>query len=115
MRIIESKNENISVKEKYLMSMNPEIRRMRDAEGMILPVLNWMIYSDKDKEGNEQTLLSILSEDNVAYATNSRTFIESFDTLRDMFTDRGEEITAIKVIGGQSKAGRHFITCSYAE
>ena len=115
MRIIESKNENISVKEKYLMSMNPEIRRMRDAEGMILPVLNWMIYSDKDKEGNEQTLLSILSEDNVAYATNSRTFIESFDTLRDMFTDSGEEITAIKVIGGQSKAGRHFITCSYAE
>ena len=62
-----------------------------------------------------QTLLSILSEDNVAYATNSRTFIESFATLCDMFADSGEEISAIKVIGGESKAGRHFITCAYAE
>lgn len=115
MKIIRSKNEKISVKEKYLMSMNPEIRRMRDAEGMTVPVLNWMLYTDTDKEGNEQTLLSILSEDNVAYATNSRTFIESFATLCDMFTESGEEITAIKVIGGQSKAGRHFITCAYAE
>ena len=115
MKVIRTKNENISVKEKYLMSMNPEIRRMRDAEGTIVPVLNWMLYSDTDKDGNEQTLLSILSEDNVAYATNSRTFIESFATLCGMFEDVGEEITAIKVIGGQSKAGRHFITCAYAE
>lgn len=115
MKIIRTKNENITVKEKYLMSMNPEIQRMKDAEGMNIPVLNWMIYSDTDKEGNEQTLLSLLSEDNVAYVTNSRTFIESFATLCDMFTESGEEITAIKVIGGQSKAGRHFITCAYAE
>lgn len=115
MKVIKSKNEKLSVKEKYLMSMNPEIRRMRDAEGMIVPVLNWMVYSDMDKEGNEQTLLSILSEDNVAYATNSRTFIDSFETLDTMFEESGEEITAIKVIGGQSKAGRHFITCAYAE
>lgn len=115
MKVIRTKNENISVKEKYLMSMNPEIRRMRDAEGTIIPVVNWMLYIDKDKEGNEQTLLSILSEDNVAYATNSKTFIESFDNLHDIFTDNGEEISAVKVIGGQSKAGRHFITCAYAE
>ena len=115
MKIIRMKNEDISVKETYLMSMNPEIRRMRDAEGMNVPVVNWMLYSDTDKDGNEQTILSILSEDNVAYATNSRTFIESFATLCDMFEDAGEEITAIKVIGGQSKAGRHFITCAYTE
>lgn len=115
MKIIRSKNEKITVKEKYLMSMNPEIRRMRDAEGMNVPVVNWMLYSDTDKDGNEQTLLSILSEENVAYATNSRTFIEAFSVLRDMFEDSGEEITVIKVIGGQSKAGRHFITCAYAE
>lgn len=115
MKVIRSKNEKISVKEKYLMSMNPEIQRMRDAEGMNVPVVNWMLYSDTDKDGNEQTLLSILSEENVAYATNSRTFIESFATLCDMFAESGEEITVIKVIGGQSKAGRHFITCAYAE
>lgn len=115
MKVIRSKNEKITVKEKYLMSMNPEIRRMRDVEGMNVPVVNWMLYSDTDKDGNEQTLLSILSEENVAYATNSRTFIEAFTELCDMFTDSGEEITAIKVIGGQSKAGRHFITCAYAE
>lgn len=115
MKVIRSKNENLSVKEKYLMSMNPEIRRMRDAEGMIIPVKNWMLYIDLDKDGNEQPLLSILSEDNVAYATNSKTFMDSFSDLCDMFTDNGEEITVVKVIGGQSKAGRHFITCAYAE
>lgn len=115
MKIIRSKNEKISVKEKYLMSMNPEIRRMRDAEGTIIPVLNWMLYVDTDSIGNEQTLLSILSTDNVAYATNSKTFMQAFDDLCDIFADNGEEITAIKVIGGQSKAGRHFITCAYAE
>ena len=115
MKVIRTKNENISVKEKYLMTMNPEIRRMRDAEGMVIPVVNWMIYIDKDKEGNEQTLLSILSGDNVAYATNSKTFIEAFDDLLDIFTDNDEEISAVKVIGAQSKTGRHFITCAYAE
>lgn len=115
MKVIRSKNENITVKEKYLMSMNPEIRRMRDAEGTVIPVKNWMLYSDQDKDGNEQTLFSVLSEDNVAYATNSRTFIESFTQLCDMFTESGEEITAFKVLGGQSKAGRHFITCAYIE
>lgn len=115
MKIIKTKNENVNVKEKYLMTMNPEIRRMRDAEGMNVPVINWMLYSDTDREGNEQVFLSILSEDNVAYATNSRTFIEAFSTLCDLFADSGEEIIAIKVIGGQSKAGRHFITCAYAE
>lgn len=115
MEIIKSKNKTISVKEKYLMSMNPEIRRMSDAEGTTIPVLNWMIYLDTDSIGNEQTLLSILSEDNVAYVTNSKTFIESFSYLCDMFTESGEEISVIKVIGGQSKAGRHFITCAYAE
>lgn len=115
MKVIRSKNENISVKEKYLMSMNPEIRRMRDAEGTVIPVKNWMLYSDLDKDGNEQTLLSILSEDSVAYATNSKTFMEAFSDLCDMFADNGEEITVVKVIGGQSKAGRHFITCAYAE
>lgn len=115
MKIIRTKNENISVKEKYLMSKNPEIRRMRDAEGTIIPVLNWMIYVDTDSIGNEQTLLSILSTDNVAYTTNSKTFMMAFDDLCDIYTDSGEEISAIKVIGGQSKAGRHFITCAYAE
>lgn len=115
MKIIRTKNENISVKEKYLMCMNPEIQRMKDKEGMDLPVINWMIYSDKDREGKEQTLLSILSEDNVAYTTNSPTFIEAFTELCDMFSDSGEEIIAVKVIGGQSKTGRHFITCAYAE
>ena len=115
MKIIKSKNETISVKEKYLMSMNPEIRRMRDAEGMVIPVKNWMLYSDLDKDGNVQTLLSILAEDNVVYATNSKTFMDSFSDLCDMFTESGEEISAVKVIGGQSKAGRHFITCAYAE
>ena len=115
MKVIRTKNENISVKEKYLMSMNPEIRRMCDGVLMFVAVVNWMLYSDTDKEGNEQTLLSILSEDNVAYATNSKTFIEAFSELCDMFTESGEEITAIKVIGAQSKAGRHFITCAYAE
>lgn len=115
MKIIRTKNENVTAKEKYLMSMNPEIIRMRDAEGTKLPLINWMIYTDTDREGNEQTLLSILSENNVAYATNSKTFIEAFENLCDMFTDSGENFTVIKVIGGQSKAGRHFITCAYAE
>ena len=115
MKVIRTKNELISIKEKYLMTMNPEIRRMRDAEGMNVPVVDWMLYSDTDKEGNEQIILSILSEDNVAYATNSKTFIEAFSKLCDMFAVSGEEITAIKVIGGESKAGRHFITCAYAE
>lgn len=115
MKIIKSKNETISVKEKYLMSMNPEIQRMRDAEGMVIPVKNWMLYSDLDKDGNVETLLSILTEDNVAYVTNSKTFIDSFSDLCDMFTDSGEEIAAVKVIGGQSKAGWHYITCAYAE
>lgn len=113
MKVIRTKNEKMTVEEKYAMTMSPEIGRMRDIENQIIPVDNWMIYNDVDKDGKEQTLLSILS-DGRAYATNSVTFIETFTQLNDLFTDEGMEIPAVKIIGGTSKAGRHFITCAYA-
>lgn len=117
MNIIKSSAE-LTVKEKYNLTMSSKIQRMRDAEGQRLEVCKWCEYIDVDTKTNEEkTILSIMTPEGEVFATNSATFLRDFEQITDMLLDAGEDGTVfvIEVITGTSKAGRTFYTCAYTE
>lgn len=108
MNIIEKSRENMSKKELYMMTRNSAIQKMRDAEGQELSVKDWVKFEDTDsRTGEVQELISVMADSGEVYATNSATFIREFDEIVDIM--EGEPFV-IRVVGGQSKNGRHYIT-----
>lgn len=109
MQIIQ-KSENLTKKQLYDMTTSPAVQKMSNAIGQILPVEGYALYEDVNKDGEVQSLLSILTENGDAYATNSSTFISDFMTCVNI---AGEELHSIEVMQGKSKAGRPFIMCRW--
>lgn len=102
-------NKELDKKDIYKMTLSPSIKRMRDCVGSVIPVINYCIYTDKKSDGDEMTILSIMDEDGVCFATNSPTFHRDFERIVDIM---GDESFEIEVISGTSKNGRDFITCA---
>lgn len=112
MKIIGSRNVN-DIETRYLMTMNPEIMRMRDVEGETIEFVSWLRYQPDEASSS---VLSILTPDGQVYATNSQTFIQAFEDIESLFAlEENETFHMLKVIGGTSKAGRHYITCMYVK
>lgn len=99
---------------KYLLTMSPAIQKMSLAETQVLEVSEWALYTDIDSNGEEREILSIMTPENEVFATNSPTFKDAFSSMVNLFNQSGKVVEKIKVIGGESKAGRHFITCTLA-
>ena len=112
MEIIKSFPETLSNKQKYSLTMSPKIQKMTEAKGSTLELACWAIYRDTDSEGEEREILSIITPDGEAFATNSATFRADFERMIDLLG--ADEVTAIEVISGTSKNNREFITCAYA-
>lgn len=107
---IVQKSENLTRKQIYDMINSPTVQKMTNAKGQVLPVLGYVLYEDVNKDGEVQSLLSILTENDEAYATNSKTFIGDFMTCVNI---AAEELHSIEVLEGTSKAGRPFIMCRW--
>ncbi len=107
MEIIKASTENKVAL--YKMTQDAGIKKMSEYEGKELTVKGYALYKDTDKDGQERTVLSIIDADGICYATNSATFQKDFDAMVTIF---GEDLESINVVGGTSKANRHFITCS---
>lgn len=113
MKMLEMSRE-LSAAERYALTMSPAVQQMKKAKGETITISAWCIYQDVNKDGKENIILSILSESGEIHATNSPTFINDFTNMQELFRDAGEDVHAITVISGMSKAGREFITCVYA-
>jgi hypothetical protein len=113
MEIIKTSKE-LTAQERYFLTMAPSVQKMKDAVSQEIEVSTWCVYKDTNSKNEEQTILSIATPENEVFATNSPTFIEDFLKMQTLFTESGEVVKSIKVINGQSKAGREFITCVYA-
>lgn len=114
MNINAKSKENMTMKELYNLTKNPEIKKMSSIKGEDIEVGNWLVYTEVNKDGEAMTVLSIEDrETSEIFATNSQTFINEFYSIIDMCSDAGEELHTIKVHNGKSKAGREFITCVY--
>lgn len=99
--------------ERYSMTMDPEIKTIKELEdGTALDVIAWLQFEDTDsKTGAINYITTILTEDGTAYAIQSKTFIESFMTIWEMFNDVAPTVSIVK-ISGVSKGGRDYVNCT---
>ena len=108
---IEKKSSDALTKiELYKMTQDPEAISLKNVEDITIDLLQWVIYSDTNSNGNDVEILSMMDINGSVYATNSSTFISSFNKALDFFGD--EKFSKIKVIHGQSKNGRNYVDCS---
>lgn len=112
MNIITSNRELTKV-EIYKLTIAPNIRKMSTIKGQRIEFDAFCIYIDKDHDGNEQQIISLLTQEGETFATNSKTFIESFSRIVEVFGADG--FSAIEVATGTSKAGREYINAVYAD
>ena len=114
-KIIKTSGE-LTVQEKYALTMAPGSKKMQEQEGQIIEPVAWALYEDTDeKSGEVKEVLSIRTADGDVLGTISKTFKRDFFDMLTFFEGQGEKVKAIKIIGGTSKSGRKFITCTAAE
>lgn len=115
MKIVKA-TANLTPVDIYKLCMNPNAAKMKDVAGQRLEVDRFALYEDVDKKtGEVQNILAIKTREGEVFATNSRTFIEEFVKMVDFFEGYNMEVGAIGIVKGNSKNGREFITCTYAE
>lgn len=112
MEILQSMNE-LSKKEQYFLTKAQDALSMKDAVGSTFELTSWVLYTDKNKDGEDIELFSMRTVDDETYTTNSQTFISAFRDILDIFS--ADEIDKLKIMSGTSKNGRTYVTCAYAE
>ena len=104
-------SKDYTKKEIYNLTRSPEIKKLSDQEGEIIPVEGFLIFTDTDQNGNETEIMSILSTDGAVYASNSQTANREMLFIHDLMDG---EPYSIKVIRGNSKNGRKYTTVALA-
>ena len=110
MELVKKFPETLDNRSVYKLLKSPEIKKMSDADGSILEVAAWIVYKDYDSRTDEQReILTLATTDGEMFATVSSTFMKEFAEIVKYF---GDDVGAIKVVSGKSKAGRTYITCT---
>ena len=110
MELIKAFPEELDQRTIYKMMKSPDVNKMSDAVGSVLEVAAWITYNDTDSgTGEIREILTILTTDGEMFGTVSGVFQREFKDITKFF---GDDVGAIKVISGKSKAGMIFITCS---
>lgn len=112
MEIIQSARE-LTKQEKYFLTKAQNIQKMSAVKGQRVDMDLWVMYSDVNQEGEEQEVFALRTPEGEVYATNSPSFIRTFRDILDCF--EVEDIKALQILPGTSKAGREFLTCVYAD
>lgn len=113
LEVLRKSNENLTKKELFLMTKNPNIKTMKSLDnGQELTVKHWVHFTDVNGTGEKVEILSIMDESGMVVASNSQSFRDMFfDIVGIMGEDEMEGFT-IKKLGGKTKAGRDFVTCA---
>lgn len=85
-----------------------EALKMSDCVGQQLEVEAFVIYDDVNAKGENVRLLSVLNEGKT-YTTSSKTFIEKFEGMAELFAEDG---FIFEVTSGLSKGGRTYYSCT---
>ena len=110
MEVIKMFPEDLNKREQYKMMKSPSVNRMQDADGSILEVAAWVDYTDADpRTGEIREVLTIKTIDGEMFGTISPTFQNEFKQIVEYF---GSDVGMIRVITGQSKSGRNYVTCA---
>jgi hypothetical protein len=113
MEILKTSKE-LTPQEEYAMTMGANSHKMADAVSQRVEVAAWCLYTDTNSDGELKEILAIKTSEGEVMSTISPTFKEDFFKMYDFFKSKGIEVKAVNVVGGESKAKRAFITCTYA-
>ena len=96
--------------EKYLMTVAPSIKSMKDVADNTSIAIDGFIEFDDEKEdtGEVNHIVSVITPDSEVYSFQSATFKRS---LNDIITIMGDKPFSIVKISGKTKAGRDYINC----
>lgn len=109
------KSEKLTSADLYSLTKGSDVRKMQDAKGEILEISKFVLYEDKDVNGEPMTVLAVETTSGAKYATNSKTFVRNFGDILDIFEASGEPLpTRFKVGSGKSKSNREYLTCDIA-
>nr|DAH22212.1 MAG TPA: ssDNA binding protein [Caudoviricetes sp.] len=113
MKIIKSFPENLTMKQAYSLTRNPDSRPMKTLEGATFNIGAYAIYEDVNSKGETQEVLAVLTIEGDTFSTISATFKRDFEAIVDMANLYGADLATvdIEVFGGESKQGRHYIGC----
>lgn len=111
MKIIET-SKDLTKAEIYLLTKSPLIQTVKNNVGKVVVVKAWCKYSDVNSRGNEIELLSIVTETNEIFATNSKTFMKAFQDIIDIFGN-DSTLPPITFVSGKTKSDKEFVTCAY--
>ena len=102
--------------EKYLMTKSPSIISVKNVEdGTILEVKGYLQYEDEEQNGKTSYMTSLIGISNgeqVVWSTHSKTFVDNFIDISEIFDN--SDFT-IKKISGTTKAGRPYVNCDLAQ
>lgn len=112
MKIIKTNVADLNANKKLLYKLvklaGLNVQKLTDEQkNLSYPVEQYLYYEDVNSKGEDVKILSIISGD-TKLSTISKTFIDSFFGIVELMED---EPFAIKIGGGQSKAGRNYVDC----
>ena len=112
MKILAASKE-LANAELYFLTKAPDIKKMSTLKNQRVDMQMWAMYEDQDKDGNPQTVFSLMTApEGEVYATNSPSFVRCINDILECFA--ADSVHALKIIPGESKAGREFLTCAFA-
>ena len=113
MKIIKNFPENLTMKQAYSLTCNPDSRPMKTLEGATFNIEAYALYEDENAKGETQEVLAVLTSEGDTFSTISGTFKRDFEAIVDVVNQYSADLATvdIEVIGGESKQGRHYIGC----
>lgn len=106
---------NLTMKDSYNLTRNPDCENMRDHVGETIAVDKYMVREEnRGDTGELVTIVSIQSGEKIL-ATNSMVFCREFAAIVEMCANCGEAVHHVEITTGKSKKGREYITCKYID
>lgn len=111
MKILNQYPLNLDRREAYKLTEAASVKKMAEAAGSTLNPDAWILYEVLDNKTGEMKTVLVIRDGEEIFGTISKTFIQAFVKAAEFFEN---ELGAIKVIEGTTKAGRKYITCELA-
>lgn len=115
MEIIKTKNEHMKPATIFNMTSGADRLPLRQCDSSRMELVEWVIFTDITRDGEEMDCVSLKDADGVIWTTNGATFVRDFEACAEACEHGGVPLDEIIIIERQSKKGRTFRTCILPE
>lgn len=111
MNILKSYPEAMSKREAMKLTDAASTKKMIELSGSVITPDKWIIYEDADFRTGELKKVLTIEADGELFGTISAVFIRQFEKYAEQL---GEDLGSLKVVTGETKTGRDYVTCELA-